>query len=118
MAISGESGVDRAAHALLEMGPEMVFIKNGQMGSWFVSRTAGLISEGAFPVKAFDTTGAGDAFNAGVIYGLLNSWEPRRILRFANAVAAITISRKEERSPTLDEVNRFLDEYRLRSDEV
>jgi sugar/nucleoside kinase (ribokinase family) len=61
-------------------------------------------------VRAFDTTGAGDAFNAGVLYGLSRDWEPRRILSFANAVAAITLSRREDRYPTLGEVNRFMGE--------
>jgi len=107
-AISGESDIAAAAHILLGLGPEMVFVKNGDMGSWFASRAVGPVTEGAFTVRPFDTTGAGDAFNAGVLYGLLNSWAPRRVLRFANAVAAITISRKEDRHPSLEEVNGFL----------
>jgi sugar/nucleoside kinase (ribokinase family) len=100
VAVSGESDIAAAAHVLLN--------KHGDIGSWFASRTVGLVSERAFPVRAFDTTGAGDAFNAGVLYGLSNSWEPSRVLRFANAVAAITLSRKEERYPSLEEVNLFL----------
>jgi len=42
-----------------------------------------------FKVDAVDTTGAGDVFHAGFIYGLLQNWEVREILRFANAVAAL-----------------------------
>jgi len=42
-----------------------------------------------FRVDAVDTTGAGDVFHAGFIYGLLQNWEVREILRFANAVAAL-----------------------------
>ena len=64
-------------------------------------------------MEVFDTTGAGDAFNAGVVYGLLNQWEPRRLLRFANAVAAHVISHKAERYPSIDEVNHFLSERGL-----
>lgn len=110
VAVSGESDISAAARILLDLGPEMVFIKNGDRGSWFASQAVGLISERAFPVRAFDTTGAGDAFNAGVLHGLSNSWEPRRVLRFSNAVAAIALSRKEERYPSLEEVTRFLSE--------
>jgi len=42
-----------------------------------------------FNVKALDTTGAGDVFHGGFIYGLLQNWEVEKILRFANAVAAL-----------------------------
>jgi sugar/nucleoside kinase (ribokinase family) len=43
----------------------------------------------AFKVKALDTTGAGDVFHGGFIYGLLQNWEVEKMLRFANAVAAL-----------------------------
>jgi len=63
----------------------------------------------AFDVVPVDTTGAGDCFNAGVVYGLLHSWDVPKSLRFASAVAAIAISRLgEERYPTHGEVERFL----------
>jgi sugar/nucleoside kinase (ribokinase family) len=42
-----------------------------------------------FKIKAVDTTGAGDVFHAGFIYGLLQNWEVVEILRFANSVAAL-----------------------------
>jgi len=42
-----------------------------------------------FKVKAVDTTGAGDVFHGGFIYGLLQNWEVEKMLRFANAVAAL-----------------------------
>jgi sugar/nucleoside kinase (ribokinase family) len=42
-----------------------------------------------FKVKAVDTTGAGDVFHGGFIYGLLRNWEVDKMLRFANAAAAL-----------------------------
>ncbi len=42
-----------------------------------------------FNVKAVDTTGAGDVFHGGFIYGLLQNWEVEKMLRFANAAAAL-----------------------------
>ena len=42
-----------------------------------------------FEVNTVDTTGAGDVFHGGFIYGLLQNWEVVEILRFANAVAAL-----------------------------
>jgi sugar/nucleoside kinase (ribokinase family) len=42
-----------------------------------------------FKVNPIDTTGAGDVFHAGFIYGLLQNWDLIEILRFSNAVAAL-----------------------------
>ena len=42
-----------------------------------------------FAVETVDTTGAGDVFHGAFIYGLLAGWEMRRILDFANAMAAL-----------------------------
>jgi len=43
----------------------------------------------AFRVPVFDTTGAGDIFHAGFIYGLLQEWPLERQLEFACAAAAM-----------------------------
>ncbi|RMF42067.1 MAG: sugar kinase [Deltaproteobacteria bacterium] len=43
----------------------------------------------AFPVDAVDTTGCGDVFHAGYVYGLLQEWPLVKILEFASACAAL-----------------------------
>jgi sugar/nucleoside kinase (ribokinase family) len=43
----------------------------------------------AYRVPARDTTGAGDVFHAGFIYGLLQGWPLKRELEFACAAAAL-----------------------------
>ena len=42
-----------------------------------------------FRVKAVDTTGAGDVFHGGFVYGLLQGWAIERILEFSCAAAAL-----------------------------
>ena len=61
-------------------------------------------------VKSADTTGAGDIFHAGFIYGLLQNWEVVEILRFANAAAALKCQDLggRKRIPTLEETQKFL----------
>jgi sulfofructose kinase len=60
----------------------------------------------AFPITAVDTTGAGDVFHAGVIYGLLSGWEVERILHFASAAAALQCTQHGAQAgiPPLDAV--------------
>lgn len=43
----------------------------------------------AFKVPVLDTTGAGDIFRAGFIYGLLQGWGLERQMEFASAAAAL-----------------------------
>ena len=62
-------------------------IKIGAKGSRWISQK-GLIEEAAPKVRAVDTTGAGDAFNAGFLSGLLSGLSPRRALRLGNVVGA------------------------------
>ena len=50
-------------------------------------------SSPGFAVHAVDTTGAGDVFRGGFIYGRLSGWPIERMLRFANAAAAVSCTR-------------------------
>jgi len=63
-----------------------------------------------FEVRTVDTTGAGDVFHAGFIYGLLQNWEVTEILRFANGVAALKCRDLGGRRgiPSLEEAQRFI----------
>jgi sulfofructose kinase len=62
-----------------------------------------------FKVRALDTTGAGDIFHAGFIYGLLQGWPPEVILEFSNAAAALncTASGARGRIANLAEIDNL-----------
>jgi sugar/nucleoside kinase (ribokinase family) len=62
-------------------------IKLGSSGSRWIS-PRGTLDEPAPKVRAVDTTGAGDAFNAGFLAGLLSGLPSRRALRLGNVVGA------------------------------
>lgn len=63
-----------------------------------------------FKVDVVDTTGAGDVFHGGFIYGLLQNWEVVEILRFANAAAALKCRHIGGRKgiPSLKEIRGLL----------
>lgn len=47
----------------------------------------------AYPVKAVDTTGAGDSFNAGFVCGFLQGLEMEDCLRYGNGCGALSVTR-------------------------
>jgi len=71
-----------------------------------------VISCPAFPVETVDTTGAGDVFHGGYLYGLLQKWPLEDTIRFASAVAAMKCRKVGGRAgiPRLAEVQQFLQE--------
>ncbi|MEB3103561.1 carbohydrate kinase family protein [Ferviditalea candida] len=102
--LTGESEIDKAAEILLTHGARNIVVKQGENGAALYSLNSKIHHTG-FPTKAFDTTGAGDSFNAGFAYSLLQGADHREALAFGNALASIVVSRKEERFPTVDEIN-------------
>lgn len=97
------SEVEEAANLLLDKGAKCVVITQGSGGATaFTSQER--IHHPGFPTEAFDTTGAGDSFNAGFLYARLQGHSLERSLTFANALASIVVSRKENRYPSLQEI--------------
>jgi 5-dehydro-2-deoxygluconokinase len=97
----------KMAAKLLARGCREVIIKLGADGS-LAANENGIFQEDAFSVRVVDTTAAGDAFNAAMVYGLIQGWEINRRLRFANALAAIVVSRLDDRYPALAEVDLLM----------
>ena len=64
----------------------------------------------AYRVPVVDTTGAGDIFHAGFIYGLLQGWPLARQLDFACAAAALNCKGTGARGgiETVEEIARLL----------
>jgi sugar/nucleoside kinase (ribokinase family) len=84
-AISGESEVEAAARRLEDAGAAHVVVKLGADGCY----VAGSGRVDPVRVDAVDGTGAGDAFAAGLLYGLLAGWPIERAARLANAAGAL-----------------------------
>jgi sugar/nucleoside kinase (ribokinase family) len=106
------TGISDQKKALLELQKHtsgFVCATLGQEGA--VALVNGeLLHVKGFEVNVVDTTGAGDVFHGGFLYGLLQNWELLEILRFANAVAALKCRDLGGRKgiPFLEEAQRFL----------
>ncbi len=105
----------RAADKLLDMGVGAVIVTLGEKGALFHSRA---VSEHvpAFVVgPVVETTGAGDAFNGGFAVGLSKGLAEVEAVRFACAVASISVTRPgtAPSMPSLDEVETVLAGGRL-----
>ncbi len=71
----------------------LVVMKIGEKGC-FVGRAGRLDHVPGVPVKLVDTTGAGDAFAAGFLYGVLQAADPLECARLANAIASHVVGRE------------------------
>ncbi len=86
-AITGLRDVEAALAALAERVP-LVAVKLGADGA--IARRGEEIVRAVPPqVRVVDTTGAGDSFSAGFVYGYLAGWPLERTLRLACACGAL-----------------------------
>jgi ribokinase len=75
-----------------ELGVRAVIVKLGDQGCVYCG-PAGTMAAPPFAVKAVDSTAAGDTFNAALAVSLAEGAELESALRFANAAAAISVTR-------------------------
>jgi sugar/nucleoside kinase (ribokinase family) len=78
----------QAAVEVWRAHPRHVVVKMGTRGSRWISAGADLHVP-AKRVRSFDTTGAGDAFNGGFLFGVVRGKPPRICLRLGNFVSAM-----------------------------
>jgi sugar/nucleoside kinase (ribokinase family) len=86
-ALTGETDPVRQAEAFLARGAGTVIVKRGARGA-FVAGGATAFEVPAPEVDVVEPSGAGDAFAAGLIVGLLEGWPLERTVRFACVVGA------------------------------
>jgi sugar/nucleoside kinase (ribokinase family) len=89
----GTSDPVKAASELLAMGVRNVAVKLGADGCYIASAEVKMHVPGFPPSKVVDTTGAGDAFVAGFIAGVVKKWTLRECARLGNAVGALAVQK-------------------------
>jgi sugar/nucleoside kinase (ribokinase family) len=109
LALTGEPEPHRQAQALLDCGAGVVAIKMGERGAYVRTREIAL-EVPAPAVDVVEPSGAGDAFAAGLLVGILEDWDLSRTIRFASVVggSACTALGCTAGVFTREEAERFL----------
>jgi sugar/nucleoside kinase (ribokinase family) len=87
-AITRTATLDDALARLASTIP-IVAIKKGAAGA-ICRQGEQVVRDPGFPMQVVDTTGAGDSFNGGFLYGLLHSWELADALALGCACGALS----------------------------
>jgi 2-dehydro-3-deoxygluconokinase len=96
---------------LLKLGCKTVALKLGREGC-IVADENNLLMLGPIETNAINSTGAGDFFNAGFVFGYTKHKDLESAGIFGNAVAAFAISRfGDERYPCRAEVEKLVKGY-------
>ena len=105
--ISGN--IDDAIQTILDRGVNTLIVKRGAEGASIFNQGEEEIKVPGFPVEILNILGAGDAFAAGFIYGLIQGWDLYKAVRMGNACGAILVTKHgcANFNPTLEEALAF-----------
>ncbi|BDG60409.1 carbohydrate kinase family protein [Caldinitratiruptor microaerophilus] len=101
--LSGQDNPALAARALQKRSGGTVIVKTGTAGAW-VATPHGAWMAPTEPLAVPDTTGAGDVFDAGVLYGLSLGWPVDRAVRLGHRLAGTVLQNRRSYFPSLAEV--------------
>ncbi len=103
--LMGTENLDAAAHKLWELGVETIVTTLGEAGSWVGWKGRGQFAP-SHQAHVVDTTGAGDAFAAGFLWGVLQGKPMAECQRLGTVAAAFCLREMGARTgtPTIDEL--------------
>ena len=108
--LDGHQSPEAAADHLLARGLPAVALKRGAEGAYIATANGRRGWVEPFAVEALDTVAAGDCFNGAFAVALLENLDPFEAARFANAAAAICVTREGAQAsmPSREDVEAFL----------
>ena len=110
--VNNDSAAAKAAAVLQGRGVRTVILTLGARGA-FIAHGGKMERVPGFKVKAVDTTAAGDIFNGALAVALAEDQPLKQALRFANAAAALSVTRAgaQPSAPLRREIERFLGRF-------
>ena len=117
--VAGLRAASFAAQGLLIDGVKMVVVKMGGSGALLVEKE-GARHFPAYDVPCLDSTGAGDAFTAGLACGLAEGMNPTDAVALANAAGAIAVTAvgTQPSMPTRARVRELMDSQNVKSSKL
>lgn len=105
----GEEDPDTGMKRLIDLGVSQVVTTLGSKGAIYLTKDGDVSEVPAYPVKVVDTTGAGDAFNAGIAVALGEGKEIADAVSFAMKAAALSVTKLGAQTgmPTREEIENF-----------
>jgi 5-dehydro-2-deoxygluconokinase len=102
--------IELSISRVLSYGINALIVKRGERGATVRRPGEEAMEVPGFPVDVHNVLGAGDAFAAGLVYGLVNDWDWYRAVRMGNAAGAIVVTRHgcANSMATLEEVSDFV----------
>ena len=113
--VNTEGEIAAAAQKLKTMGPSVVIITLGAQGS-YVLDDSGALRIKPYPVKAVDTTAAGDTYCGALAVALLEGKSMADAVGFATAASAISVTKMgaQPSIPRRHEIDNFLSQQNPR----
>lgn len=108
-----DEDVKKSASNILQKGVQVIWVKKGNQGcSYFTKEKHFQLP--AHEIKVIDTSGAGDAFDAAVIYGTLSGFMPEKCGEFAISFAETTVQKigTTKALPNSIEINKLINTFK------
>ena len=109
--VETQEELKKASNQLLEKGIKNIIITLGEKGAYFANNNESFMVD-AFDLKnkVVDTTGAGDAFNAGLAVALTEGKNIKDAIQFANAVGGLSATKigTAKSMPLREEIDNLL----------
>ncbi|QXM05295.1 PfkB family carbohydrate kinase [Crassaminicella indica] len=102
--INTKEDLKKAADYFLKEGVKNIFISLGKLGVYCRNENTSILLSTP-KIKAVNTTGAGDAFMAGLIYSHLNNFSLSDSAKFSSSASIIALSHENTINPTLSVEN-------------
>lgn len=109
-----KEGCRKAAEVFLQKGVKKVIITIGKRGVYYYDgQTEEIIDN--YDVKVVDTTGAGDAFNGGLLAGLSQGMDFLSAARYGNVVSNLAVTKLGTAlsMPSKEEIQRFMEKENI-----
>lgn len=105
-----EAGFDELFAKYLENATGLVIFTSGGQNICYGLKGQKIKDFQPYSIQPVDTTGAGDTFRAGVVYGFLQNWPAETTIHFASALAAYVCETFPGvlKCPTFDELMNYI----------